>query len=295
MCGIPTSAECFEASPPLLPGASRAGCWLREARLIFHAPSQARHWLKIRTIMFWTLRCCDISSKICTRSLQGHTGLLCELFLPVVKGTCPPAVGYALSSCVLASHSLVVSIPGCFTFFTAVWHVFHPTFSGHLLDVNLHMFHHRFWSSTTFIDFNVNVPFRITVADQSIESAQFITSFWNAHKPLVIMRITVFHAFRDVHSSVNVLICGTLQVVPPCRNLQHLTLTHPSFSRVSSRLKSTQKYLLDDTFSVMSFLHGSDFSCLAHGNIPCAASRHAHLCLQLHRAWIGKQFPALLH
>ena len=31
-----------------------------------------------------------------------------------------------------------------------------------------------------------------------------------------------------------------------------------------------------------SFLHGSDFSCLAHGNIPCTASRHAHLCLQLH-------------
>ena len=74
LCGIPTSAECFEASPPLLPGASRAGCWLPEARLSFHAPSQARHWLKIRTIMFWTLRCCDISWNICTRSLLGHTG-----------------------------------------------------------------------------------------------------------------------------------------------------------------------------------------------------------------------------
>ena len=98
-----------------------------------------------------------------------------------------------------------VPIPGCFTFFTAIWHVFHPTFSGHLLDVNLHMIHHRFWSSTIFIDFNVNFSFRITVADQSIESAQFITGFWNAHRPLVIIRITVFHAFRDVHYSVNVL------------------------------------------------------------------------------------------
>ena len=84
LCGIPTSAECFEASPPLLPGASRAGCWLPQARLSFHAPSQARHWLKIRTIMFWTLRCCDISWNICTRSLLGHTGLLRELFVPVV-------------------------------------------------------------------------------------------------------------------------------------------------------------------------------------------------------------------
>ena len=134
-----------------------------------------------------------------------------QLSVPVVKGTRPPAVGYALSSWVLGSQSLAVfswvlgPIPGCFTFFTAVWHVFHPTFSGHLLDVNLRMFHHRFWSSTTFIDFNVNFSFRITVADQSIESAQFITGFWNAHKPLVIIRITIFHAFRDVHYFVNVL------------------------------------------------------------------------------------------
>ena len=96
----------------------------------------------------------------------------------------------------LFSHEFSGPNPWLFTFFTAVWHVFHPTFSGHLLDVNLHMFHHRFWSSTTFIDFNVDVPFRITDAGQSIKSAQFITGFWNAHRPLVI---------RDVHSSVNVL------------------------------------------------------------------------------------------
>ena len=108
LCGIPTSAECFETSPPLLPRASRAGCWLPEARLSFHAPSQARHWLKIRTIMFWTLRCCDISWNICTRSLLCRTGLLRELFVPVVKGTRPPAVGYALSSWVLGSQSLAV-------------------------------------------------------------------------------------------------------------------------------------------------------------------------------------------
>ena len=107
--------------------------------------------------------------------------------------------GVPLPGCFLVGSR--VPIPGCFTFFTAVWHVFHPTF----LDVNLHMVHHRFWSSTTFIDFNVNVPFRITDADQSIKSAQSITGFWNAHKPLVIIRITSFHASRDVHYSVNVL------------------------------------------------------------------------------------------
>ena len=67
----------------------------------------------------------------------------------------PTAVGYALSSWVLGSYSCCflmgsrVPIPGCFTFFTTVWHVFHPTFSGHLLAMNLHMFHHRFWSWTT--------------------------------------------------------------------------------------------------------------------------------------------------
>ena len=31
------------------------------ARLSFHAPSQARRWLKVCTIMFWTLRFCYIS------------------------------------------------------------------------------------------------------------------------------------------------------------------------------------------------------------------------------------------
>ena len=61
-----------------------AGCTLS-----FHAPSQARHWLKIRTIMFWTLRCGDISWDICTRSLFCRTALLRELFAPVVEGTCP--------------------------------------------------------------------------------------------------------------------------------------------------------------------------------------------------------------
>ena len=189
LCGIPTSsAECFEASPPLLRGASRAGCWLPEARLSFHAPSQARHWLKIRTIMFWTLRCCDISWNTCTRSLLGHTGLLRELFVPgcwLCSFFMGP--GVPLAGCLLTGPW--VPIPGCFTFFTAVWHLFHSTFC----------------SSTTFIDFNVNFSFRITVADQSIESAQFITGFWNAHRPLVKIRITILHTFRDVHYSVNVL------------------------------------------------------------------------------------------
>ena len=183
MCGTPTSAECFEASPPLLPGASRAGCWLPEARLSFHAPSQARHWLKIRTIMFWTLRCCDISGTSAparcfvalgcfVNSLYLLSKVLVRLLLAMLflHGSWGPTPW-------LFSHGFSGPNPWLFHFLHGRLAVFHPTFSGHLLDVNLHMFHHRFWSSTTFIDFNVNVPFRITDADQSIKTAQFIAGF----------------------------------------------------------------------------------------------------------------------
>ena len=173
LCGIPTSAERFEASLPLL-SARGFTCWLLAARLSFHAPSQARHWLKIRTIMFWTLRCCDISWNICSRLLLCRTGLLRELFVPVVKGTRPPAVGYALSSWVLGSQSLAVCswVLGSQSLAVSLSsRPFGTCFIQPSLvtssDVNLHMFHHRFWSSTTFIDFNV--PFRITDAHQSIK------------------------------------------------------------------------------------------------------------------------------
>ena len=106
-----------------------------------HAPSsQACHLLKVRTIMFWTLRFCipllrscdfgvrpclhtatsfldlrcdsralwNIFWNICTRfsfSLLGHTGLLWHSSLPsATLHTCPPAAGYALLSWVLGSQ-----------------------------------------------------------------------------------------------------------------------------------------------------------------------------------------------
>ena len=56
-CDASTFAECSEASRPHLPRSSRdrcCCCW--GARLSLHAlSSQARHWLEVRTIMFWTL------------------------------------------------------------------------------------------------------------------------------------------------------------------------------------------------------------------------------------------------
>ena len=73
---FPTSAECFEAPPPhlrcvdyLLKNAKLLcltcrGLHALPARLSLHAlSSQARHWLELHTIMFWTL---TISSMDCT-------------------------------------------------------------------------------------------------------------------------------------------------------------------------------------------------------------------------------------
>ena len=58
-CDASTFAECCEASLPHLPGSSRA-----PSSLSLHAlSSQARHWLEVRTIVFWTL---TIASMNCT-------------------------------------------------------------------------------------------------------------------------------------------------------------------------------------------------------------------------------------
>ena len=76
ICGFPTSAECFDAPPPhlrcidFLLNVAKLLCLICRglqalpARLSLHAlSSQARHWLEVRTIMFWTL---TISSMNCT-------------------------------------------------------------------------------------------------------------------------------------------------------------------------------------------------------------------------------------
>ena len=65
-----------------------------------------------------------------------HTGLLRELF----------------ACCWLCSCFMGSWVPGCFTFFTAIWRVFHSTKSN---------------------DFNANFSFGITAAVHSMEPAQF--------------------------------------------------------------------------------------------------------------------------
>ena len=268
----------LNASRPLylssLREASRAGCWLPEARLSFHAPSQARHWLKIRTIMFWTLRCCDIFWNICSRLLLCRTGLLRELFVLVVKDTRPACCwlcSFFMGSRVQIPGSLFmgpwVPIRGCFTFFTAVWHVFHPTFC---------------WS-TSFMDVNVNFPFRITVADQSIESAHFITGFWIAFKLIVKIRLQ-----RFPHISECPLLCQrsesacTLQLVPPY-----------DFHRGSSR----HTYRLDATFNVMSYPE-SEVTCLvSHTATYHAQHQGTLICVfnsTLKRGRASHHVPSLL-
>ena len=85
--------------------------------------------------------------------------------------------------------------------------------------------------------------------------------------------------------------CPNLQCVDviglPCRNLSHLTLTRPSFSRASQKLTSHRTHNLSDAFDTMSFLHGNDLTHLAHGNASGAIPRHAHRCVQLHPARTG--------
>ena len=77
--------------------------------------SQARHWLEIRTSISWN---------ICTHSSRCLVTLGCFVnpSVPIVEGTRPPAIGYAL----FFMGPWRVPIPGYFTFFTAIWRVFHP-------------------------------------------------------------------------------------------------------------------------------------------------------------------------
>ena len=82
-------------------------------------------------MVFWTLRLC-ISWNICTNSslavlsqLFSHTGLLRELFVFACCWLCSCFMGswVATPGCLLMGSR--VPIPGCFTFFTAIWRVFH--------------------------------------------------------------------------------------------------------------------------------------------------------------------------
>ena len=86
------------------------------ARLTFHAySSHAHRWLEVRTNMFWTLRCRDISWNICTLlSLESSFCLPavgnCSFLFPSGSGV--PIPGFLFT----ASW---VPISGCFLFFSS--------------------------------------------------------------------------------------------------------------------------------------------------------------------------------
>ena len=135
--------------------------------------SQAREWLEILTMVFWTLR-------LCVDVFPGPSGLihiltLWNIFWNIythssrcfvsavtlscsVNSLCLPAVGTALLSRVLGSlHRLFVngfSGPNPWLFYFL---------HGHLARV----------SSTKSNDFNANFSFGITAAVHSIEPARF--------------------------------------------------------------------------------------------------------------------------
>ena len=81
-----------------------------------------------------------------------HTGLLRELFVFACCWLCSCFMGSWVPppGCLLMGSR--VPTPGCFTFFTAIWRVFHSTKSN---------------------DFNANFSFGIIAAVQSMEPAQF--------------------------------------------------------------------------------------------------------------------------
>ena len=167
------SAECFEASPPQLPWASRAGCWLpgstsEPSRSLISSMSLARgthhHVLDLALLHPTAAQLGLRGSAVHTyghvlpgpsavtsgthhSETSAHASLSCCFVTPVTlelsatHRPCPPAVGHDLLQCVLGSQPLAV-----FFFFTALWHVFHPP--------HLH-------------DFNANFSFRITAAVQS--------------------------------------------------------------------------------------------------------------------------------
>ena len=158
--GVPTYASKFCCKSLSFPephcGAGFAkGCETSCLTLAMHRlsaeSSQARHWLEIRTMVFWTLRLCvdvfpgpsgliyiltlwNIFWNICTHSSRCfvsavHTEFLRELFVfaccwhcsSLFTGSRVPSLPFP--GCL--SMGFRVPIPGCFAFFTAVWRVLH--------------------------------------------------------------------------------------------------------------------------------------------------------------------------
>ena len=92
-----------------------------------------------------------------------HTGLLRELFVFACCWLCSCFMGSWVPTpgCLLMGSP--VPTPGCFTFFTAIWRVFHSTNSN---------------------DFNANSSFGIIAAVQSMEPAQFLRHGLQEHTGL---------------------------------------------------------------------------------------------------------------
>ena len=92
-----------------------------------------------------------------------HTGLLRELFVFACCWLCSCFMGSWVPTpgCLLMGSP--VPTPGCFTFFTAIWRVFHSTNSN---------------------DFNANFSFGIIAAVQSMEPAQFLRHGLQEHTGL---------------------------------------------------------------------------------------------------------------
>ena len=98
-----------------------------------------------------------------------------------------------------------VPIPGCITFFTAIWRAFHSTESN---------------------DFIANFSFGITAAVLSMEPAQFLMSRASrTHRPLVTIEVAIF-----THNSVGVQ--SLLHLLS--RELHHVVSTTLSTSCPSS-------------------------------------------------------------
>ena len=205
-CDASASAECFEASLPLLPGSARAPSTSETSRSLISSMALARgthayglvlpgppgvtpgtHLIPLSS----TFSLCGPSSHLVEHLLEhlhpplfrcsGTPGCFHTLhYLQQHFITCPPAVGYSSGP-----------IPGCFSFFASICQLLPP-----------------------------NHSFRSIHGTSSFLTSQAS----GTHKPLGRIEITIFHAQLD-HNVDDIGL--------PCRNPQHLMLTRQSFSRAS--------------------------------------------------------------
>ena len=233
---------------------------------VFTCSQHARHLLEVRTIMFWTSRFVSHCLVGPPSHLEEH---LLEHLHPLLFDVRSHWIALALfttfsntSSLVrlplgmLFCHGSLGPIPGCFSFFTAIWHVFHPPHPMTSMPLLPHG-HGR----------------RSIHGISSILTSQAS----GTHTALRKIEITIFHAQTECS-----LLCPCADlwhphnvddIGLPCRNLQHLTLTRQSFSRASQQLTSYRTHRLSDAFDIMSFLTEVDLSHLAQDKASCAIAK----------------------